>query len=71
MTNLLDQLKPEILELINLDAEKYPNYVDAMKKELTSCYSFLQLSVNTASNICAYANKEFSILGLSKCFVNN
>lgn len=68
--NLLQLLNPEILESINLDFERYPHYVEALKKELEENRTFLYLSVNTASNICMHAKKEFNIVELSNCFTN-
>lgn len=66
--NLLEQLKPEILEAINLDAEKYPSYVEALKKELEDNHSWLYLSVNTASNLLLYQRKNIDIIALSELF---
>jgi hypothetical protein len=68
--NLLERLKPEILESINFDAEKFPHYVEHLKNELEKNYSFLYLSINTGSNVCMHANKDFNILELSKCFID-
>ena len=66
--NLLERLKPEILEAINLDAEKFPHYVEAIKKELKDNYSWLNISINTASNLLLYQGKNIDTSALSELF---
>ena len=66
--NLLEKLKPEILEAINADAKEYPSYVENLKKELEDNFSWLNLTVNTASNLCTYFGKNLGISELNNCF---
>ncbi len=69
MRNLLEKLKPEILEAINLDAEKFPHYVEHLKKELEVNHSWLNITVNTADNLLRYAGKNLGIIELSEIFL--
>ena len=67
--NLLQRLKPEVLEAMNADAEKYPSLIASLKAELQAeIGSPLNLSVNDASYICQYNNKNLDIINLLDCF---
>jgi hypothetical protein len=69
MTNLLKRLRPEILESINLDIEKYPSLVANLKNELKENVSPLYLTVNTAYNLSLYAKKEMTITEIINFFI--
>ena len=67
--NLLQRLNPEVLEAMNADAEKYPSLIASLKAELQAeIGSPLNLSVNDASYICQYNNKNLDIINLLDCF---
>ena len=67
--NLLQRLKPEVLEAMNADEEQYPNLIRSLKKTLEKEQgSPLNLSVNDASYICQYNNKNLDIINLLDCF---
>jgi hypothetical protein len=69
--NLLQRLKPEVLEAMNKDAEKCPNLIRSLKRALEQeeCSS-LNLSVCDASYICQYNNnKNLDISNLLDCFI--
>jgi hypothetical protein len=69
--NLLQRLKPEVLQAMNADAEQYPNLIASLKRALEQEeYSSLNLSVNDASYICHYNNnKILNIINLLDCFI--
>jgi len=52
--NLLLRLKPEILEAINNDMEKYPYLIEDIKKKLSSEISILDLKYGTALSLISY-----------------
>lgn len=68
MRNLLERLKPEYLEMIDKDLEKYPisikNLKNKMREEFIPCY----LSYDTAYVICTYTNTELSYITLNSLF---
>jgi len=67
--NLLQRLKPEVLQAMNADAEQYPNLIASLKRALEQeIGSPLNLSVNDASYICQYNNKNLDIINLLDCF---
>ena len=67
--NLLQRLKLEVLEAMNEDAEKYPSLIASLKRTLEKeIGSPLNLSVNDASYICQYNNKNLDIINLLDCF---
>jgi len=68
--NLLQRLKPEVLQAMNADAEKYPSLIASLKRTLEKeIASPLNLSVNDASYICQYNNnKNLDIINLLDCF---
>lgn len=67
--NLLQRLKPEVLQAMNIDAEKYPTLIGSLKKVLEQEEgSPLNLSVNDASHICLYNNTSLEISNLLDCF---
>lgn len=67
--NLLQRLKPEVLQAMDEDAKKYPTLIRSLKKELEEQeLSPLYLSVNDASYICQYNNTSLDISNLLDCF---
>ena len=67
--NLLKRLKPEVLQAMNADAEKYPNLIASLKRTLEQEQGgCLSLSVSDASYICQYNNKNLDIINLLDCF---
>lgn len=68
--NLLQRLKPEVLQAMNADAEKYPNLIRSLKRTLEQEQGgSLNLSVSDASYICQYNNKNLDIINLLDCFI--
>ena len=68
MKNLLERLKPEYLELLNTEAEKYPNAINSIKKDLIENVTFGFLTVNSAHSLCVFCKFNLSILELSSLF---
>lgn len=69
MKTLLERLKPELLQSIEMDAEKYPNLISKIKRELENEFiSPLYLSVNTASLICEYNKTDLNVINILLCF---
>lgn len=68
MKTLLERLRPEIMDKINADMEEYPYYTRSLIEELKSNVSFMQLTVNTASSLCALDNSTVGILELNNLF---
>ena len=67
--NLLQRLKPEVLQAMNTDAEKYPTLIANLKKALKQEEgSAINLSVCDASYICGYNNTNLDIGNLLDCF---
>ena len=67
--NLLERLKPEVLQAMNEEAEKYPHLIASIKRALEKEEgSPLNLSVSDASYICQYNNKNLDIINLLYCF---
>jgi hypothetical protein len=67
--NLLQRLKPEVLEAMNKDAEKYPNLIESIKSDLAKeQISPLNLTINTASYVCGYAKISLEVVNLINCF---
>lgn len=71
MKNLLERLKPEYLELLEADAEKYPTSVNSIKKDLIENVSFGFLTVTAAHSLCVFCKVNLSILELSNLFEKN
>ena len=68
MKTLLERLKPEYLELLNTEAEKYPNSINSIKKDLTDNVTFGFLTVNSAHSLCIFCKVGLSIIELSSLF---
>lgn len=67
--NLLQRLKPEVLQAMNIDAEKYPTLIGNLKKALEQeTGSAINLSVCDASYICGYNKTNLDIGNLIDCF---
>ncbi len=67
--NLLQRLKPEVLQAMNEDAEKYPHLIQSIKNDLAKeQISPLNLTINTASYVCGYAKISLEIVNLLDCF---
>ena len=67
--NLLQRLKPEVLEAMNEDAKLYPNLVESIKKNIEKEeISPLNLSVDIASYVCRYNDTNLDIINLLNCF---
>ncbi len=67
--NLLQRLKPEVLQAMNADAEKYPSLIGSLKRALKKeLISPLCLTVSDASYVCQYNNKNLDIINLLDCF---
>jgi hypothetical protein len=69
MKTLFQQLKPEFLEKLNEEFILYPSVTLRTIAELKDNVSFLQLTVNTAQNLCMLdKNKNLGIIELSNLF---
>jgi hypothetical protein len=67
--NLLKRLKPEVLQAMNEDAEKYPHLIESIKKSLEEeLISPLYLTVSVSSTICQYNKTNLDIVTLLDCF---
>ena len=67
--NLLQRLKPEVLQAMNTDAEKYPTLISSLKKVLEQEEgSPINLSVSDAHYICLYNNTNLEVSTLLDCF---
>jgi hypothetical protein len=58
MENLFNRLKPEVLELLNQSAEKYPESVKSLKQTLSENISVLELTINDAYMLLWHTTKE-------------
>ena len=67
--NLLQRLKPEVLQAMEAEANLYPTLIASFKRILEQEEgSPLNLSVDTASYICGYNNTNLDIGNLLDCF---
>ncbi len=67
--NLLQRLKPEVLQAMEAEANLYPTLISSFKRILEQEEgSPLNLSVDTASYICQYNNTNLDIVNLLDCF---
>lgn len=67
--NLLQRLKPEVLQAMEAEANLYPTLTKNFKRILEQEEgSPLNLSVDTASYICQYNNTNLDIVNLLDCF---
>jgi hypothetical protein len=62
MKNLLEQLKPEILNEINNSADKYPMAVMELKKELESLYYVSDIRYGSVIQLDSYYLAAFNTL---------
>ncbi len=69
MKTLFERLKPEVLQAMNEDAEKYPHLIESLKSDLAKeQISPLYLTVSVASSICQYNKTNLDIVTLLDCF---
>jgi len=67
--NLLQRLKPEVLQAMEADENLYPHLIASLKKSLQDeLISPLYLTVSVASSICQYNNTNLDIVTLLDCF---
>lgn len=67
--NLLQRLKPELLQAIEADENLYPHLIESLKKSLEEeVISPLYLTVSVASSICQYNKTNLDIVNLLDCF---
>ena len=69
MRTLLERLKPEYLELLEIDFEKYPSLIRNVKSDLNEYYHFTDLNVNTAFTICSFCKLDLGIVELDILFL--
>jgi hypothetical protein len=55
--SLLNDLNPEVRQLLNADMKDYPHTTQAIIDNLQSAYVIGDLTVNTATNLLNYADK--------------
>ena len=68
MKNLLERLKPQYLELLEADSERYPTLINVIKKDLTENFTFGCLTINSAHSLCIFCKVNLGILELSNLF---
>lgn len=67
--NLLQRLKPKVLEAMNEDSKRYPTLIKLLKKALEQEEGNpLNLSVENGYSICQYNKTELGISTLLDCF---
>jgi len=67
--NLLQRLKPEVLQAMEAEEHLYPHLIPSLKKSLEEeLISPLYLTVSVASSICQYNNTNLDIVNLLDCF---
>jgi hypothetical protein len=62
MKNLLEQLKPEILEEINKSADRFPSLIKELKDELQSQYYVSDIRYGTFVHLSGYYLSVFNHL---------
>ena len=71
MKTLFERLKPELISAIELQSRKYPSLMMAVKEELQSKYSFIDLTISTAYRLIDLTeSKSFGINEIDECFLN-
>jgi hypothetical protein len=68
MKTLFETLKPELLEKLQQESLLYPCLTEKTILELKGNISWLNLTVNTAVNLCRFEDKNLGILELSNLF---
>ena len=68
MKNLLDQLKPEIIAVLETEKKQFPYLVANIENELKANYSWLNLSINNAQHLCGFNNKNLGICEIASLF---
>jgi hypothetical protein len=71
MKTLFENLKPEFLEKLEQEAVLYPSVTERTITELKENISWLNLTVNTAQNLCMLNDKNLSIIDLANLFDKN
>lgn len=67
--NLLQRLKPEVLQAMEAEEHLYPNLIGNLKMRLDQeLISPLYLTVSDASSICQYNNTNLDIVNILDCF---
>ena len=60
MKTLLERLKPEVMELLNVEGKKYPNIIKNIKGSLSQKYFLTEISLGTVSDLSSIEGiKEF------------
>lgn len=68
MKTLYDRLKPELKEVLELQAEKYPETVEEVKNSLINNHSWSNLEIRESMDLCSLLNVVFSIDNLYDIF---
>jgi hypothetical protein len=71
MRNLLEQLKPEIIEVLETEKKQFPYLVANIENELKTNYSWLNLSINNAQHLCTFNNTNLGICEIASLFLKN
>ena len=67
--NLLQRLKPEVLQAMEAESNLYPSLIANLKIRLEEeVISPLYLTVSDACSICQYNNTNLDIVNLIDCF---
>jgi hypothetical protein len=62
--NLLDRLKPEYLEKLELLEEQYPTSAEKIERSLSENQSVFALTISEASSICMFFDIEMTLNNL-------
>jgi hypothetical protein len=68
MKTLLERLKPEYLELLEADAEKFPYLYQSVKTELSQNEFWTELTTRVSNQICVISKVDFGIIELDSLF---
>jgi len=69
MRTLLERLKPEYLELLEADAEKFPYLVQSVKSELSQNKFWSELTTRVSNQLCTICKVNFGIVELNNLFL--
>lgn len=69
MKTLLERLKPEYLELLEADAEKFPYLYKSVKSELLLNEFCVELTTRVSNQLCLICKVNFGIVELDSLFI--
>ena len=69
MKTLLERLKPEYLELLEADREKFPYLYQSVKSELSQNEFWTELTTRVSNQLCTICKVNFGIVELDSLFI--